>query len=83
MEKPYRLVAGELPALGVKKGSEYDGLLDDFVRGKAETVRVEYRGKSTNALRSTLDTRIRARGLKARVAERGGRVYLTKRKDLI
>jgi hypothetical protein len=80
LEKPYRFVAEELPAIAVvrARGSRYDGLLDDFVRGKSETVRVEYPGKSTNNLMSSLRARIRVRGLKAKVALRKGRVYLTK-----
>jgi len=58
--------------------SEYDGLLNDFVKGKAETVRVNYPGKSTKALMAALRSRVKKKDLKVKVAMRRGNIYLTK-----
>ena len=77
--KPYELVPEVLPVLErAVRTSEYDELLDDFVKGKADTVKVEYPGKSLKALMAALRSRIKKRGLNVRVALRKGNLYLTK-----
>jgi len=78
-EKKYKLISEELPVEGrAARTSEYDGLLDDFVKVKAETVRVDYPGKSTKALMAALRSRVKKKDLKAKVAMRKGNIYLTK-----
>lgn len=78
-EKPYRLISVELPEWErVARALEYDELLNEFVKSGHKTVRVEYPGKSTNALMSALKMRAKKRDLKVKVASRKGRLYLTK-----
>lgn len=79
MSKKYRLISEDLPVLEVGiSSSEYDGLLDDFIKGKAGTVRIDFPSKSTKALISALRSRITKRNLRLKAAERNGNVYLTK-----
>jgi len=78
-EKKYKLISEKLPvAERAASISEYDGLLDDFVKGKAETVRINYPGKSTKALMAALRARVKKKDLKVKVAMRKGNIYLTK-----
>jgi len=78
-EKKYKLISEGLPVLErAARISEYDELLDDFVKGKAETVRVDYQDKSTKALMAALRTRVKKRDLKIKVAMRKDNIYLTK-----
>ena len=78
-EKKYKLISEELP-VEWKAGwtSEYDGLLDEFVKVKAATVRVEYPSKSIKALMAALRSRVKKRNLQLKVAMRKGNLYLTK-----
>ena len=78
-EKKYKLISEQLPvAERAVRISEYDGLLDDFVKGRAGSVRVDYPDKSTKALMAALKTRVKKKDLKIRVAMRKGNLYLTK-----
>jgi hypothetical protein len=78
-EKKYRLISEGLPvAERAVRISEYDGLLDDFVKGKAGTVRVDYPSKSTKALMAALRARVKKKDLKVKVAMRKRNLYLTK-----
>jgi len=77
--KPYQLISEELPVLErAARTSEYDSLLDEFVKGKAGTVRVDYPSKSTKALMAALRSRVKKRDLKVKVAMRKGDIYLSK-----
>jgi len=77
--KAYKLISEELPAFERRAGiSEYDGLLNEFVKGKAATVRVDYPDKSTKALMAALRSRVKKRSLKVKVAMRKGKIYLTR-----
>ena len=77
-KKLYSLIPEELPKSGARRTSLYDELLDDFMQGKADTAKVEYPGKSNNALMAGLRSRIKTRDLKARIVLRKGRLYITK-----
>ena len=78
-EKKYKLISEQIPvAERVVRISEYDGLLDDFVKGKAGTVRVDYPDKSTKALMAALRARVKKKDLKVKVVMRKGNIYLTK-----
>lgn len=78
-EKPYELVEEELPVLErAVRTSEYDELLDDFVKSDLKTARVEYPGKSIKALMAALRSRIKKRDLNIKVAMRKSNLYLTK-----
>jgi hypothetical protein len=79
MSKPYRLIAEELPEIPkIIKGSVYDELLDEFVKGKPRTTRVEYTGKNAKNLMSGIRARIKKRKLDVRLAVRKGQLYLVK-----
>ena len=78
-EKKYKLISEQLPvAERAVRISEYDGLLDDFVKGRAGSVRLDYPDKSTKALMAALRARVKKKDLKIRVAMRKGNLYLTK-----
>jgi len=78
-EKPYKLIAETLPEVPrLVRGSVYDELLDDFLKGKAKTVRVEYGGKSARNLMSGIRARIKRRKLGVNLAVRRGQLYLVK-----
>jgi hypothetical protein len=77
--KPYQLIAEELPVLErAVRTSEYDELLDEFIKGSLKTARVEYPDKSMKALMAALRSRIKKRTLDVKVALRKGNLYLTK-----
>jgi len=77
--KPYTLVKEELPVLErAVRTSEYDELLDEFIKGELRTARVEYPDKSMKALMAALRSRIKKRNLTVKVALRKGNLYLTK-----
>jgi len=78
-EKPYQLISEELPVLErAVRTSEYDELLDVFIKGDLKTARVEYPDKSMKALMAALRSRIKKRALGVKVALRKGNLYLTK-----
>jgi hypothetical protein len=58
--------------------SEYDSLLDEFIKGDLKTARVEYPDKSIKALMAALRSRTKKRTLSVKVAMRKGNLYLTK-----
>lgn len=77
--KPYQLISEELPVLErAIRTSEYDELLDEFIKGSLKTARVEYPDKSMKALMAALRSRIKKRNLNVKVALRKGNLYLTK-----
>ena len=79
MSKPYKLIAEALPEVPrVIRGSVYDELLDEFMKGKAKTVRVEYSGKNAKNLMSGIRARIKKRKLDVNLAVRRGQLYLVK-----
>ena len=78
-EKPYRLIPEELPkSARAVRGSEYDGLLDEFCKGNVPTARVDYPGKTAKALMAGLRSRIKKRELTIRLSLRKGNLYLAK-----
>lgn len=77
--KPFQLIPEELPVLErAVRTSEYDELLDEFIRVSLQTARVEYPDKSMKALMAALRSRIKKRNLSVKVALRKGKLYLTK-----
>lgn len=77
--KPYQLISEELPVLErAVRTSEYDELLDEFIKVSLKTARVEYPDKSMKALMAALRSRIKKRNLNVKVALRKGNLYLTK-----
>ena len=52
------------PARSYRKGSKYDPILDAFMEGTDDLVTVTVEGKNPNYLRTQLNKRIEARGLK-------------------
>jgi len=79
VEKPYKLISEELPVQErAVRTSEYDELLDDFVKSDMKTVRVEFPDKSAKALMAALRIRVKKRDLKVKVVSRKESLYLTK-----
>ncbi len=77
--KPFQLISEELPVLErAVRTSEYDELLDEFIKSSLKTARVEYPDKSMKALMAALRSRIKKRNLNVKVALRKGNLYLTK-----
>ena len=52
------------PSRKYRKGSKYDPVLDAFIEGTDNLVEVTVPGKDANYLRTQLNKRIEARGLK-------------------
>ena len=79
VQRGYSLVPEELPGpVTVRRTSIYDELLDEFVSSSMDTARLEYPERSVNALMAGLRSRMKTRGLSARVVLRKGKLYLTK-----
>ena len=57
----------EKPSRRYRKGSKYDPILDSFLEGEHELVKVEVRNKDANYLRTQLNKRIEARGIEDKV----------------
>ena len=55
------------PSRKYKKGSKYDPILDSFLEGEHELVKVEVRNKEANYLRTQLNKRIEARDIEDKV----------------
>jgi hypothetical protein len=53
----------EKPSRRYRKGSKYDPVVDKFMNGKANLVKVEIEGKEANYVRTQLKKRIDARSL--------------------
>jgi len=54
----------EKPSRRYRKGSKYDPIIDAFTEGEENLVEVNVSGKDANYLRTQLNKRIDARGLK-------------------
>ena len=52
------------PSRRYRKGSKYDPVIDEFLKGDANLVEVSVEGKQANYLRTLLNKRIEARDLK-------------------
>jgi len=52
------------PSRRYRKGSKYDPIIDEFLKGDANLVEVSVEGKQANYLRTLLNKRIEARDLK-------------------
>ena len=54
----------EKPSRKYRKGSKYEPIIDSFLKGKNNLVRVDVEGKDANYLRTQLNKRIEARDVK-------------------
>ena len=54
----------EKPSRQYRKGSKYDPIVEVFASGSENLVAVEVKGKDANYLRTQLNKRINAKGLK-------------------
>jgi len=66
------------PSRRYRKGSKYDPILDAFMKGNDSLVEVEVEGRDANYLRTQLNKRIEARGLKVKTSVINGVLYLEK-----
>jgi len=66
------------PSRRYQKGSKYDPILDAFMKGNDSLVEVEVEGRDANYLRTQLNKRIEARGLKVKTSVINGVLYLEK-----
>jgi len=66
------------PSRKYRKGSKYDVILGAFMAGEDKLVRVTVEGKDGNYLRTQLNKRIEAKGLKAKTSVVNGVLYLEK-----
>ena len=55
------------PSRKYRKGSKYDPILDSFLEGEHELVKVEVENKDANYLRTQLKKRIEARDIEDKV----------------
>jgi hypothetical protein len=55
------------PSRKYRKGSKYDPIIDSFLEGEHDLVKVEVSGKDANYLRTQLKKRIDARDLQSEV----------------
>lgn len=54
---------GKKPSRRYRKGSKYDPIIDEFLKGENDLVKVSVKGKDANYLRTQLNKRIEARDL--------------------
>ena len=66
------------PSRRYRKGSMYDPILDAFMEGEEDLVEVNVSGRDANYLRTQLNKRIEARGLKVTVSVVNDIAYLEK-----
>jgi len=66
------------PSRRFRKGSKYDGIVDAFVEGTDSLVEVTVEGKDANYLRTQLNKRIEAKGLKLKTSVVNNVLYLEK-----
>ncbi len=66
------------PSRRYRKGSKYDPILDTFMEGTDKLVEVIVEGKGANYLRTQLNKRIEAKGLKAKISVVNNVLYLEK-----
>ena len=57
----------EKPHRRYSKGSKYDPIVDQFLKGAEDLVEVNVTGKDANYLRTQLNKRIEARGLEDQI----------------
>ena len=78
----FRLVeVHEKPSRRYRKGSKYDPIIDKFMSGRSNLVKVEVEGKDANYVRTQLKKRIdaRAMGEKLEVSVVNNVAYLEKK----
>ena len=78
----FRLIeVHEKPSRRYRKGSKYDPIIDKFMSGKANLVKVEVEGKDANYIRTQLKKRFDARdiGEKLEVSVVNNVAYLEKK----
>ena len=68
----------EKPSRRYRKGSKYDPILDAFMEGTEDLVKVTVPGKDANYLRTQLKKRIEARTLKVKASVVNNVMYLEK-----
>ena len=68
----------EKPSRRYRKGSKYDPILDAFLEGVEDLVKVTVKGKDANYLRTQLKKRIEARNLKVKPSVVNNVLYLEK-----
>ena len=66
------------PSRRFRKGSKYDPILDAFMAGEDKLVKVAVEGKDGNYLRTQLNKRIEAKGLKVKTSAVNNVLYLEK-----
>ena len=66
------------PSRRYRKGSKYDPILDAFMAGEDKLVNVTVEGKDANYLRTQLNKRIEAKGLKVKTSVVNNVLYLEK-----
>lgn len=66
------------PSRKYRKGSKYDPILDAFMEGTDNLVEVAVEGKDGNYLRTQLNKRIEAKGLKVMTSVVNNVLYLEK-----
>ena len=67
-EVPFKLVdVDKKPSRKYRKGSKYDPIIDKFLSGKSNLVKIEVTGKDANYLRTQLKKRIDARDLNTKI----------------
>lgn len=66
------------PSRRYRKGSKYDPILDTFVEGTENLVEVTVEGRDANYLRTQLNKRIEAKGLKVKTSVVNSVLYLEK-----
>ena len=68
----------EKPSRRYRKGSKYDPILDAFMECADSLVKVAVEGKNANYIRTQLNKRIEARGLKVKSSVVNDVLYLEK-----
>jgi len=68
----------EKPSRRYRKGSKYDPILDAFMEGADSLVKVTVEGKGANYIRTQLNKRIEAKGLKIKTSVVNNVLYLEK-----
>ena len=66
------------PSRRYRKGSKYDPILDSFTEGTDNLVEVTVEGRDANYLRTQLNKRIEAKGLKVKTSVVNNVLYLEK-----
>ena len=64
------------PKRRYRKGSKYDPILDAFIKATDNLVEVQVEGKNANYLRTQLNKRIEAKGIKVKTSVVNNVLYL-------